>query len=376
MATIRVLIADDSMTVRRRLVEALSADAALEVIAEAGDGRAAIDLCQRLRPDVITMDMMMPVVDGVTATEYIMAHCPTPILVVSSSTNRSQVLQSFDALAAGAVDVLDKPAGGEPKGAWERELVGAVKMVSRIRAISRSSVHRRPRSLSRSAAPSQSLGSPPRAAASAVDAVSFPGFDRDEAAIIAIGASTGGPSAIAKILSQIPSDFPLSLLLVIHIAPEFAGGLVQWIAKLSKIPVRLAVDGEPLPRPGRGEVILAPPDRHLIVSEGRLRVTKAPERHSCRPSIDVLFESVARECGSRAIACLLTGMGKDGAIGLLAVRQSGGQTIAQDQASSTVFGMPREAIALDAAQVVAPLANVAETLCLMARRRRRVENCS
>ena len=115
---------------------------------------------------------------------------------------------------------------------------------------------------------------------------------------------------------------------------------------------------------------MAPPDRHLIVGAGRLRVTDTPPRHLCRPSIDVLFESVARECGSQTIACLLTGMGKDGAAGLLAVRQSGGQTIAQDEASSVVFGMPREAIALDAAQIVAPLAEVAGTLCLMARRRR------
>jgi two-component system chemotaxis response regulator CheB len=362
MATIRVLVADDSMTVRRRLIEALSTDAALEVIAEAADGQTAAELCQRLRPDVMTMDVMMPVMDGVTATEYIMAHCPTPILVVSSSTNRGQVLQTFDALAAGAIDVLDKPAGSETEGAWERELVGAVKIVSRIRPITRPSVRGRPRGLT--------------AAASARRAVSFPGIVRDQAAIIAIGASTGGPSAIAKILAQIPSDFPLSILLVIHVAPEYAEGLLQWIAKLSKIPVRVAVDGEPLPRPGRGKVIMASPDRHLIVGEGRLRLTESPERHSCRPSIDVLFESLACECGPRAIACLLTGMGKDGAIGLLAVRQSGGQTVAQDEASSTVFGMPREAIALDAAQVVAPLANVAGTLSLMARRRSGDEKCS
>jgi two-component system chemotaxis response regulator CheB len=191
----------------------------------------------------------------------------------------------------------------------------------------------------------------------------------DEAVIVAIGASIGGPSAMAKILSQIPSGFPLSILLVIHTAPEFASGLVQWMATRSKkLRVRLAVDGEPLPRPGRGEIIMAPPDRHMTVGEGRVRVTDSPERHSFRPSIDALFESVARECGPQAIACLLTGMGKDGAAGLLAIRQRGGQTIAQDEASSTVFGMPREAIALEAAQVVAPLADVAGTLCLMARR--------
>jgi two-component system chemotaxis response regulator CheB len=354
MAIIRVLVADDSMTVRKRLVQALSSDAAFEVLAEASDGRTATELCQQLRPDVVTMDVMMPVMDGVTATEYIMAHCPTPILVVSVSSNHGGVLQTFDALAAGAIDVLEKPAGTEPDGVWEREFIAAVKMVSRIQPIRRPPVNRRS-----------------GAKAGQRQAVFLPVFEGDEAVIVAIGASIGGPSAIAKILSQIPSGFPLSILLVIHIAPEFAPGLIHWIATRSKkLRVRVAVDGEPLPKPGAGELIMAPPDRHLTVGAGRLRVTNTPPRHLCRPSIDVLFESVARECGSQTIACLLTGMGKDGAAGLLAVRQSGGQTIAQDEASSVVFGMPREAIALDAAQVVAPLAEVAGTLCLMARRRR------
>lgn len=285
-----------------------------------------------------------------------MAHCPTPILMVSASSNRGQVLQTFDALAAGAVDVLDKPAAGTPEGVWERELVGAVKMVSRIKAIQRSSVNRRSRAVS--------------AGVRVLETIALPLLESDEAVIIAIGASIGGPSAIAKILSEIPPDFPLSILLVIHSAPEFAQSLVQWVATRSKtLPVRVAVDGEPLTRPGRGEILMAPPDRHLVVGKGRLRVTNSPQRHLCRPSIDELFDSVARECGSQAIACLLTGMGKDGAAGLLAVRQNGGHTIAQDEASSTVFGMPREAIALDAAQVAVPLADVAGTLCLMARRR-------
>jgi two-component system chemotaxis response regulator CheB len=224
--------------------------------------------------------------------------------------------------------------------------------------------------------PALSPESPAGASARANDAISFPAVDRDDATLIAIGASTGGPAAIVTILSQIPSDFPLAMLLVIHIAPEFAEGLVHWIAKLSKVAVRVAVDGEPLPSRGRCEVIMPPPDRHLSVGKGRLRVTKSPERHSCRPSIDVLFESVARECGSRAIACLLTGMGRDGAMGLLKVRQSGGQTIAQDQASSTVFGMPREAITLHAAQIVAPLDHMARALCHMARRDRGDERSS
>jgi two-component system, chemotaxis family, protein-glutamate methylesterase/glutaminase len=354
MGIIRVLVADDSMTVRKRLIQTLSTDPALEVIAEARDGRTATELCRRLRPDVITMDVMMPVMDGVTATEYIMANCPTPILMVSASSNRGQVLQTFDALAAGAIDVLDKAAGIEPDGVWERELVAAVKIVSRIKPIRRSSVNRRSRITG--------------GASREPKTISIPSRESDEAVIVAIGASIGGPSAVAKILSQIPADFPLSILLVIHIEPEFSDSLVQWIAKLSDLNVRVAVDGEPMPRRGRGEILMPPPDRHLTVGQGRLRVTNTPQRHLCRPSVDELFDSVARECGPRAIGCLLTGMGKDGAAGLLAIKKNGGQTIAQDEASSTVFGMPGEAIALGAAQVVAPLADVAGTLRLMARR--------
>jgi two-component system, chemotaxis family, protein-glutamate methylesterase/glutaminase len=357
MPALRVLVADDSITVRKRLIAVLSADAGLEVIAEAADGRSATELCQRLRPDVMTMDVMMPVMDGVSATEYIMANCPTPILVVSSSSNRGQILQTFDALAAGAIDVLDKPCGIEPRSVWELELVGAVKMASRIRPITRTPVRGHSRGL--------------KPAATATDPASEQ--YQGDAMIIAIGASTGGPAAVAKVLSQIPADFPLSILLVIHIAPEFAVGLVQWIAKHSKMPVRVAIDGEPLPLRGRGNVIMPPPDRHLLVAGGCLRVTESPERHCCRPSVDVLFESVALECGPRAIACLLTGMGKDGAAGLLAVRRMDGQTIAQDEASSIVFGMPREAIALGAAQIVAPLDDVARTLGMMTRKSERGE---
>jgi two-component system chemotaxis response regulator CheB len=354
MAAIRVLVADDSITVRKRLIAALSTDAAIQVVAEAADGRTATEMCRRLRPDAMTMDMMMPVMDGVTATEFIMAHCPTPILVVSSSGHRGQIMQTFDALAAGAIDVLDKPTGTQPRGEWELELIEAVKMVSRIRPIMRSTAPGRSRGLS--------------ARVSVAETAPIPLVEQREALIVAIGASTGGPSAIAKVLSDIPADFPLPILLVIHVAPEFAEGLVQWIGNLSKLPVRIAVDGEPVPPPGHGEVIMAPPDRHLLVDASCLRANRSPERHSCRPSVDVMFESIAREYGSHAIACLLTGMGKDGAAGLLAIKRIGGQTIAQDEASSTVFGMPREAIAMGAAQVVVPLADVPSTLIRMARK--------
>jgi two-component system chemotaxis response regulator CheB len=179
---------------------------------------------------------------------------------------------------------------------------------------------------------------------------------------VAIGASTGGPAAVLEILSGLPADFPLPVLLVIHIGTPFGPALCDWLDGLSPLRVREAVDSQPLPAPGNPGVIMAPHNRHLLVSGGRIKLTADPERHSCRPSIDVLFESLAREAGAGAIACLLTGMGRDGAQGMLAVRRAGGLTLAQDEASSVVFGMPREAIALGAANRVLPLAEFAPTL--------------
>lgn len=179
---------------------------------------------------------------------------------------------------------------------------------------------------------------------------------------MAIGASTGGPSAVLEVLRQLPATYPLPILLVIHISRLFANPLVEWLDKGSPLPVVQATDGAPLPEWGMGKVLVAPPDRHLIVSRGQVQLTDEAERHSCRPSVDVLFESLAREFGDAAAACLLTGMGKDGASGLLAVRQAGGLALAQDEETSVVFGMPREAILMGAANRVLPLDHMAAVL--------------
>jgi two-component system chemotaxis response regulator CheB len=331
---IRVLVVEDSLTVRKRLVEVLSGDPELEVVGEAEDGRRGIELCQRLRPDVVTLDMMMPVMTGVAAAEYIMAYCPTPILVVSASTNRGELFRTYDALAAGAIDVLDKPIGTEDDGSWEARLRSTVKLISRIKVIT----HPRGRlgGLSRPA-PLSSGEPPPRTS------------------LVAIGGSTGSPAALVEILRRVPQDFPHAILLVVHINEPFGAAFAEWLDGLSPVRVRYARDGERLAERGRATVLMAPPGRHLVVERGALRLDDRPERHSCKPSVDVLFESIARDCGADALACLLTGMGRDGAQGLLAIRQAGGATIAQDQATSVVFGMPREAIILGAAQRVLPL---------------------
>jgi two-component system chemotaxis response regulator CheB len=340
--TIRVLVAEDSLTVRRRLVEVLSDDPELRVVGEAADGRQAIELCQRLRPDVVTLDMMMPVMTGVAAAEYIMAYCPTPILVVSASTNRGELFRTYDALAAGAIDVLDKPRGDEPDGTWEARLRGTVKLVSRIKVIT----HPKAKLIAASAA-------------SAASAAAYAAGARPAAArLVAIGGSTGCPAAIVEILRTLPRDFPSPILLVIHINEPFGAAFAEWLDGQSALRVRYPRDGEPLGEGLRGTVLMAPPGKHLVLRAGALRVVAGPERHSCRPSVDVLFESLAAEAGRDTVACLLTGMGRDGAEGMAAILRAGGSTIAQDEATSAVFGMPREAILLGAAEQVLPLSQI------------------
>jgi two-component system chemotaxis response regulator CheB len=165
----------------------------------------------------------------------------------------------------------------------------------------------------------------------------------------------------------LPRGFPLPILLVIHIGKLFAPAFAEWLDGQSPVRVAYAADGDPLPPFGEGGVLMASPDNHLVLRQGRLRLTQDPERHSCRPSVDVLFASVAQELGADCVACLLTGMGKDGAEGLLAIRRAGGGTIAQDEATSVVFGMPREAILLGAVEQVLPLEKIAPALAALAR---------
>ncbi len=347
MAKTRVLVVDDSLTARKHLVEVLRADPELEVAGEAEDGKRAIELCRALRPDVITLDMMLPVMSGVAVTEYVMAYCPTPILVVSGSTNRGELYKTYDALAAGAVDVFEKPSGKDQDGVWERGLVASVKIVSRIRVIT----HIRGR-----------LGQSPAAPASFATS-----NGSVQKSIIAIGGSTGGPAAIVEILRGLPPGFPIPILLVIHIGEPFSAAFAQWLDGLSPLRVRYANDGENLPSFGQAGMVMAPPGFHLVVQRGKLRLTREPERNSCRPSVDVLFESLAKELGSQTAACLLTGMGRDGAAGLLALRHTGALTVAQDEATSVVFGMPREAIQMGAAGRILALDQIAPALIGVAR---------
>jgi two-component system chemotaxis response regulator CheB len=348
MPRTRVLVAEDSATVRERLVEALAADPDIELLGTAQDGKQAVELCRAHRPDVITMDMMMPVMSGLAATEYIMAHQPTPILIVSASLNRGELFKIYDALAAGAVDVLEKPIGEEFDGDWERRLLCAVKLVAKIKVIThpRARLEARKRASDLRVHPLQPL----RRARSPE--------------VIGIGASTGGPGAVLEVLRTLPPRLETPILVVLHINPPFESALTDWLdAQIERRVIR-AENGIALSEL-RGRVAVAPGGKHLAVRQGRLMLTLDPERHSCRPSVDVLFESIASEFGASASACLLTGMGRDGAAGLLKIREAGGVTIAQDEATSVVYGMPREAAALDAATYILPLGEIGVRLAAL-----------
>jgi two-component system, chemotaxis family, protein-glutamate methylesterase/glutaminase len=346
----RVLLVEDSATVRGRLREVLQSDPEIELVGEAADGKRAIELCRELRPDVVTMDMMLPVMTGLAATEFIMAHFPTPILIVSASVNRGELFKTYEALAAGAVDVLEKPRGDEPDGSWERKYLQTLKLVSRIRVITHPRARLRPLEMA-AADPRATLSTVPPPACT----------------LVAIGASTGGPGAIVDILRALPTSFQLPVLLVLHISEPFGVAFADWLDTQANRRVAYPREGELLSS-AVGRVVMAPPGRHMLLQGGRFRLSDAPERHSCRPSVDVLFESLARDQGSAVTACLLTGMGRDGASGLLALRQAGALTIAQDEATCVVYGMPREAVLLNAVSRVLPLGEIAPALARLTTR--------
>ncbi len=340
---IRILVVDDSLTIRRRLIEIISGVPDMVVVGEASDGHQAIDLAIALRPDVITLDLALPGMTGFAVTEHVMAHRPTPILIVSASFNRGELHDTYQALAAGAIDVLDKPHADDDT--WEPRFISAIRMISRIKVITH------PRG--RLGALGRTTVTPP---------VSTATTRTKRLELIALGASTGGPAALAEVIAGIPARDSPPILVVLHIGAPFALAFADWLAGQTNRKVRVARDGDPLEG-----VLCAPPNQHMTVEGSRVRVIDGPPRHHCIPSVDVLFEALAREHGDRTAAALLTGMGRDGATGLLAIRAAGGSTIAQDEATSIVYGMPREAVICGAAEQVLPLSEIGPALARLAR---------
>ena len=342
---IRVLIVDDSSVLRLALRYHLGQDPDIEVIGEVSDGAQAVAFVARNRPDVVTMDLNMPVMDGFAATAQIMQSNPVPIVILASDWDDTDPQKTFRAMEAGAVSCLRKPAGASLTGTdapWH-QLVQTVKAMSEVRVVKR-------RPASASGAASVPLASAPP--------LRQPGSSSIR--VVALGASTGGPLAFKEVLSALPATFPVPILAVQHIAEGFTEGMIRWLDSACALQIRIAESGI---RPQPGFVYFAPEGRHLeMASNGALFLDDSPPDSGLRPSVAHLFASVARTAGSASIAVLMTGMGADGAVELKLIKDMGGLTLAQDEASSVVFGMPGVAVAMGAACRVLPLDQIASVL--------------
>ncbi|MBI5756263.1 MAG: chemotaxis-specific protein-glutamate methyltransferase CheB [Nitrospirae bacterium] len=333
---INVLIVEDSLVVRKYLKHILESDKTIRVIGTAEDGMEAVEFVREKRPDVITMDINMPGMNGLEATRQIMETNPVPIVIVSASYNRKDVEKSFRAMEAGAVAIVEKPAGNAHPDYYEatRNLIQTVKLMSEIKV-----VRRLPRTR------------PSRRGSAAIPQLS-PDLIPERIKLVAIGASTGGPPVIQAILAGLQKGFPAPLLVVQHIAKGFLKGLTEWLKETTGHPVHIAKDGE---RILQGHIYFAPDDFHMgLEGKSRIALSKTDPENGIRPSVSYLFRSAARASGGNMIGVLLTGMGKDGADELKLMKERGAVTIAQDRKSSVVFGMPGEAVRLGAAQFVLP----------------------
>lgn len=357
---IRVLIVDDSPMSLKNLSALLSETPAIEVVGTARNGREALAALEAAPPDVLCLDAHLPGTSGLELTREVMSRRPCPILILGSSSAATTAL-----LEAGAMDVFPKPtARAVPGDVQSAALIARIQRLSRVPVIARRKRDRNPDE------PLEREGIEARksvAALGALSALRVPLVSGARAhALVAIGASTGGPGALMTILSALPHDFPYPVLCVQHISTGFLGELIEWLNHGCTLAVKIAREGE---TPQAGTIYFPQEDRHLEVDErGRLRLSAAARVDGHRPSVTATFESVARVCGARGIAVLLTGMGVDGARGLKSVRDAGGLTMAQNEATCAVFGMPGQAVALGAAQHVLAPPDIARKLLSLAKR--------
>lgn len=375
---IRVVVVDDSPIFLETITTILQADGDIHVVATAVNGREALAKLETLRPDLFVMDINMPVMNGLEAVEHIMATSPTPILVLTASPTHQGAKASFDALSRGALELVSKQSLTDPSRApWLRErvrLLAGVTVVYRARrSVPSTSMGKRPAVaapvVTRPTTRFPELVRPPAPVPSRRDRVSARPQDERRGAPAGVGlvASTGGPPVLAQILAGLPEDFSLPVLIVQHLANGFATHLGSWLASSCRLPVRIARHGMRLEP---ATVFLAPDDAHLEVTHGGCL---SLDRHSPpidghRPSGTRLLTSMATVWRSRAVGVVLTGMGSDGVAGLAAIRAAGGSTLAQDQATSAVFGMPRGARDAGAAEAMVPAQDIAQALCSIAER--------
>lgn len=330
------MIVEDSLVVRRLLAHIVSRDPRLTLAAAVGSAEEALQELPRIRPDVISMDIRLPGMDGLEATRRIMAEQPTPIVVIADSVEDSSLRISMNALRAGALSVVEKPVGMETGG---HERVSEM-ICTQLYIMSQVPVIRRRMSAARLSRPAPAPARPEPVAPQAP-------------AMLGIAASTGGPPALAQVLGALSPQFPLPVLLVQHMGAAFMEGFASWLDGVVPLRVGIAQDGE-VPRPG--QVYVAPGNRHLLLApKGVLRVTADPPVASQRPAATLLFRSMAGALGPRGLGVLLTGMGEDGALGLAEMRQAGAFTITEHESTAVVYGMPAAAVRLGGSGLSLPL---------------------
>jgi two-component system, chemotaxis family, protein-glutamate methylesterase/glutaminase len=347
---IRVLVVDDSAFMCKVLQEIISADPQLEVAGQARDGRDAIALAESLRPDVITMDINMPHVDGLQATEMIMSQNPRPIIIVSSES-REGATSTLRALELGAIDFVQKPSTGidlDMRNVRD-ELTRKLKLAAKVRVV---------RTATRSKLPAPHAPLPISTGRST--GASFASQNGGKFPLVVIAASTGGPAAVMRVVASLPKDFAAAVLLVLHMPAAFTKQFTIQLAEIAPLPVKEAEANE-LVQPGT--IYLCPGSHHLRLSSlGKIALDAGARIEGYRPCADVAFETIAAYARSLTVGVVLTGMGSDAAKGAKAVKHSGGYVIAQDETSSVIFGMPAEAIKIGAVDEVLPLDEISAAI--------------